>query len=802
MKFIRSIGLFIILLSFVPLFTCAQGISDVGGRIVTDKQEAVPYCNLILSKVSDTLDQKLVQTNVDGYFYFKGIAYGIYLLKTFQSGCSQIDTLNINSPQIKIESIILKPCITQLKNVEVTGRPPIIERKIDRVVFNAKNSILGSSTNLWDALKVAPNVRTQQNGNVQVGEKAAIIYIDNVLIQLGGSDLASFLQSYSASKLDKIEIFEIPPANYDANGGAVINIITKKTKSDGLYGDASINYEQSSYPKINTSINLNGKAKKIEYYANLSGGVGKYLRIDQQYVDYLLPSLNSYWDIDNTSFEKRDQYNASIGFKYTPSPGNTIGFQGNLLHIKSTSNAHIFTGIENNGTIDSTIKTINDYSYNARNISLNEYYKKALDTIGGAIQFSAAQLIYHNLPIQTLQSNTLNKNQANITEYQNNSNSPQDITIFTGQVDLNKSFKKIQLDAGIKGSFIKTNTDFSFESTDTSQVNNFLYKENNFAMYASATRQWKMITVKIGVRAEYTDLEIHSISTKEDSLNTQNYLKLFPTAYFQYEIDKNNLLILSSNRRISRPGYDKLNPFTYYATPYYVTSGNPYLKPALEYSTQLDYILNNRYTFSIFYNQARNRFTNITEQNDQTKVFKDMQQNIGKGSSLGTSLYFDIEPMRNWQMSNYIRLSYKTESSDYLNNEYSFHKFICYYSLDNTFTLSKDKSWVSEVHFYYLTPTIQGIYNNDKMYDLSIGVRKKIKNVSISLNMNDIFYSNFNKIDVNYLNQHNGFVYKTDTRSVVLSVRYSFNRKDNKNKDVEINSPTDRSDLDRVNNGK
>jgi hypothetical protein len=148
-------------------------------------------------------------------------------------------------------------------------------------------------------------------------------------------------------------------------------------------------------------------------------------------------------------------------------------------------------------------------------------------------------------------------------------------------------------------------------------------------------------------------------------------------------------------------------------------------------------------------------------------------------------------------MSHYLRLAYKTESSEYLKYKYSFNKWIYYYNLDNSFYITHDRTLAAQVHFYYLSPVIQGIFNNGKMYNLSLGIQKKIKHFTISLSANDLLYSNYYKMDVHYLDQRNGFVYKNDTRSFGVSIRYSFNRKDGKNKDIEgVKTP---EELNRIN---
>ncbi|MFX5555110.1 outer membrane beta-barrel protein, partial [Acinetobacter baumannii] len=67
----------------------------------------------------------------------------------------------------------------------------------------------------------------------------------------------------------------------------------------------------------------------------------------------------------------------------------------------------------------------------------------------------------------------------------------------------------------------------------------------------------------------------------------RNYVQLFPTAYFQYTINKNNNVGINYGRRIRRPDYECLNTFVEFLDRYTYEQGNPLLRPQISDNIEL-----------------------------------------------------------------------------------------------------------------------------------------------------------------------------------------------------------------------
>ena len=63
----------------------------------------------------------------------------------------------------------------ELQTVTVTGQKPLIERKVDRLVFNVANSVAATGGTALDALKVTPGIQVRSD-NVSTLAKAKCWY--------------------------------------------------------------------------------------------------------------------------------------------------------------------------------------------------------------------------------------------------------------------------------------------------------------------------------------------------------------------------------------------------------------------------------------------------------------------------------------------------------------------------------------------------------------------------------------------------------------------------------------------------
>jgi len=135
-----NIKLLVVLSLFLP--NCLWAQYQIKGIAKDNKGNRIDFAGVILSKGNISISGTI--TDSAGTFIFTNIGKGDYDLSI-----SYLNTFE-NKIALKIESdtfvaMTLDSTFKQLDEVVIDGKKPIIERKIDRLVFNVENSIGASS---------------------------------------------------------------------------------------------------------------------------------------------------------------------------------------------------------------------------------------------------------------------------------------------------------------------------------------------------------------------------------------------------------------------------------------------------------------------------------------------------------------------------------------------------------------------------------------------------------------------------------------------------------------------------------
>ena len=108
-------------------------------------------------------------------------------------------------------------------------------------VFSVNQSLVSKGGNAADLLRNVPTLQVDVDGNVSLrGSTNVKVLIDGKPSIIGNGDVTQLLQSIPADAIESIEVIPNPPANYDADGEGIINIILKKNSRPGLNGSAAI----------------------------------------------------------------------------------------------------------------------------------------------------------------------------------------------------------------------------------------------------------------------------------------------------------------------------------------------------------------------------------------------------------------------------------------------------------------------------------------------------------------------------------------------------------------------------------
>lgn len=108
------------------------------------------------------------------------------------------------------------------------------------------------------------------------------------------------------------------------------------------------------------------------------------------------------------------------------------------------------------------------------------------------------------------------------------------------------------------------------------------------ALYATYSRQLKSLNYQVGLRAESSTYE-GNLPDRKQNFNIDFPLSLFPSVFLSQKLADDEDLQLNYSRRINRPNFWQLFPFTDYTDTLSITRGNPGLRPEFTNALELSY---------------------------------------------------------------------------------------------------------------------------------------------------------------------------------------------------------------------
>ncbi|GAA3607393.1 outer membrane beta-barrel family protein [Flavivirga amylovorans] len=751
-------------------------------------------------------------TDEKGYFIIENLKAGDYILKVSFLGFKAYSTRVELDRNIHFDTIILEDNLETLEGVTVVAKRPTVKRMVDRLVFNVENSTL-SNDNVLDVLKHTPGVLVH-DGAITIKQSTPTIYINDRRVHLSPSEVQQLLEGTSATNVKSIEVITNPPAKYEAEGGAVLNIITSKNIIAGYHGSVFGNYKQGSeFPKYSLGTSHFFKTKKLSTYINYNVNPRKDFRHNNESINFIDNNNQntSSWETDYKRVRKTSNQNINGNIDYNINERNSLAFSTSMLiapRDQTKTSINSLTEVFNsNEVLDSTFNTINKLVDETFNLAFTLDYVHKFKKEGEKLSISAHHTNYDFSSFQNVDTDYRFPDNTPIRSNRFQTFSSQVIKLYTGQVDYELPISgSSQFEAGGKVSNINSESvlnQFIFENDekieDFQNSDTFLYDETNYAAYISYSKDWEHWSFKSGLRAEYTDIKGNSLSTNQNSDN--DYLKLFPSFYLLHKLNDDNKLYFNYNKRIHRPRYNQLNPFKYFLNDNAYNTGDPDLKPQIDDVFTLGYTLNAKYTFEIYYRTENNPTLEIVFQDNDDNVLKYINTNINKSVSYGLDFTTYTRLANRWNL--YILSSFFYYDNRFFalesNNEITTNdKWSLYGQFVNYFSFLKDKSLTADVSFLYISPVADGPSITSNRSGLNINLRKIFldNRAALSIGVTDIFNTqNFTKM-TKYLNQDIFLNSRIENRLFTLGFHYNFGnfRLNTNKKEIEL------QERDRLNN--
>lgn len=776
----------------------SQNFIDIKGEIVNDRNEKLFGVTVFLVAADNEQTIKAAFTDNEGKFEFNQVKVTSFRISIqgmgYKKKISQIFTAGTSS-EVILPTILIEEQVEALNEVVVTSQKSFVAQKADRIIVDPNALITNAGLSAFEVLEKAPSVTIGFNNSIAIrGKNGVMVLINNKPTNLTVDDLVSYLKAIPASEIERIEIMNNPPAMYDAAGNAgIINIILKKNSVKGTNGSVNVSYGQGKYERKNTSFNLNYRIEKWNFFTSLNSGQNKSFQDLTITRNYFTPSgdLSSVFTQNSYITPNSKNNSFKIGTDFYATSKTTFGIVWNGFSNPSQRNtSNTATVLDGNSQLVNTISSENPMEVDFKNSSFNLNMNHKLKESGQEIAVNLDNISYDSKVAQNLMNQTFNATNQLVDSSQLVSKLPSDIKIKTANIDYTGiQFKGGKLDLGVKSSFVRTRNVANFEDVvdgvrtpNYDFSNDFAYKENINATYVNYAKEFTKFSIQLGLRLENTNIKGYQAGNPvvADSTFHIKYTNLFPTLYVQYKLDtiQKHVVGLSMGRRINRPNYKDLNPFTYPIDRFTFYGGNPYIKPTFSYNVDVSHTFKNYFTTTLMYS-----YTNdvISETNEQRgTIYYSRPGNFDTEISYGISVNGVFKIKKWWTINlytSYLNAIYKSEVYTEKLNDSNWNWVIM---PTNQFVINE--TWSAELSGQYQNGLLSGQFFISPVGSVRAGISKKIlkdKGV-IKLNASDVFYTNQIEGQIRNIANANASWYSLfDSRVVTFTFSYRFSKGEN-----------------------
>ncbi|MFI5163403.1 MAG: TonB-dependent receptor domain-containing protein [Sphingobacteriales bacterium] len=741
-----------------------QGIKISGTLGDSLSQEPIRFATVALISRQTKTPVKRTQTDSSGYFVLENVPDGTFTLRITYVGYNDFYTENILiSPATGDVNFGALPMIRSssglLNEVAITAEKETLHDADGKKVFSVNQSLVSKGGNAADLLRNVPTLQVDVDGNVSLrGSTHIKLFIDGKPSLIGNGDLTQLLQSIPASAIETIEVIPNPPANYDADGQGVINIILKKNSRPGLNGSAAIGVGTGD--NYNADASLSYKSGKINLYGNYSLKGGLTFKTGFQNVTYLHPADSVVYSNETFPTVTRNTIQfIKAGVDYSLTPRGTLGLSASFNSRRSHEDQSI---------------PVNDYSadvvpiesYNRRitldndgdsyelDLDYNQRFKKPKEELafnfayayGSFTDYEHYKTEYNpikGVPSSRIDTPLINDTRHNSTNY----NIQADYILPVG--------KSGQFSAGYRSQITLGNNDqYAFTVLNTGEsplypFTDFFHSNNRVnAVYFNFKGQSGKLSYQAGLRGE--DSRLDATFTSYDSNNVLlatpvivRVKGLYPSLLFTEKLKNNGQLQLTFTGRISKPSVRQLNSTIDFSDPSNYNKGNPGLRPERVTDLEIDYVKtwrNISCTFGVYNKLITNALQIIetTPVNDETST---IPENLNNSITTGLELIGRFDLMKGWVLTANANLFNRDNAAAPQYGIAASHGISWNANITSNVTLIRRSS--IQIHADYSAPNVYLQFKNRASFGMDAAARYDFagKRASLSLNAPDIFNS-------------------------------------------------------------
>ncbi|MGE5681204.1 MAG: outer membrane beta-barrel protein [Bacillota bacterium] len=641
-----------------------SNIKITGVIIDSLTNKPIEFGNFVLYKQKDSSIVYGTVSDKEGKFAINNIAPGSYFArvsfigyKTRKRGLISVSPKN---SEINLDTIKLNLRTVSLNEIQVISDKDQINYEEDKIILKVNRE---SGNNALEILETSPMIKLDIDGNISLmGMKGTQIFIDGLPMNYFGFQTVEDLKLLMVNEIDKFEIMQNPPLEYDVtSNGGVINIVTKKTQVNSYSGLADLNADTKNHFQPVGALDYRTKSFNIHgSYSNMYSRFNSVINASKRV------EINNNISYINHSGETKNKSNSNFfrilaGFNKNK---DFLSLQANYKNSftnleKVVSSRYSSTGQAEAEDLSSENNTNNRHYFFNSSLAYTKSFEEKGKNIVALLAYSNNSMIMRNNIHQKIDftDNTL----PDKTYIQDNSSCNKN-NLFRWSLFYNQSVSKLsKIKLGYIGSVKMLSMDNNYNNYDPF-YHGFIedlkrkvlqkYSETKHSLNLSYSGDIWGVRYGLGFSAE----EI-IVSSYEEIINNEysfEYSGIGSQISLSKKLFGNHNISFSFRRMGNYPKNRELNPHIDYSDSTNLSMGNPELKPYYSNSFHFQYGIPFKDEYLQiygFYTGRNNVIEQVSTQLD-SKTSLTTYSNLAESSSFGTgaagrkafSSWFSLEP--------------------------------------------------------------------------------------------------------------------------------------------------------------
>lgn len=795
---------------------------EIKGKVIdTETDEPLEYATVSLFHSQDSTLVTGVITDSNGLFSLKAKPGKYYVVVQFMGYKDKTLNVNIkdNKTVVSLGEILMNTDAALLDEVEIVAEKSTMSMTLDKRVFNVGKDVSSTAGNAIEVLDNIPSVNVDVDGNVSLrGDSGVQILVDGKVSGLAGTSTQDALRSLQADMIERIEVVTNPSVRYDAEGTAgIINIVLKKDKRKGFNASVDLRggfpvqwgekFFKEDFPfQTGIGASLNYRFKKFNVFANYNfnyrDDISEGYSITEYYGDLIYdPILANHDDAEQITEQltyrnrNRKGHNIRGGFDYYFTDDDILTFSA-MYRQSDGHNTPAVTYIDK-----FPFQGINNYSlrtedwFNERpmmeyTLSYDKYFGSKDNSLKASIRyFTNSDTEWSDIvDAEFLTEEDLNNNNPfySINQHTYAQENQQNLQ---ATVDYVRHYGLSVIEFGGKYTGRWINNNMMVTENDSileDYTHDFDYNQQVAALYGSYGREFGRFSGQVGLRGEFTLIDTYLTGTNSGS--NQRYLNVFPTGHLNYSLTEVDQIQASYARRIRRPWYGQMAPFSSFNDDRNIRTGNPDLKPIFTDSYEFSYLRfweRGNINFTAYYRHSTDVIRNFTTVVGDISISR--PENFGISDDYGIELVGSLDIFNWWNVNGSINFFKSNTVGDWNGRHYTTDSYNTFARIVTKFRLKNICDF--QISGRYMGPREEPLGYREANYWCDFAASRDVfnKNATISLNIRDVFGSR----------QHGGESWGDNfwqysesswsTTSVTLNFNYRINQQQNNKRRMQQN---------------